>query len=61
MFEFWKYWAKNRKGDLELDQLGKLILAAVGLLILIVIVTVVINGELENQGEKVGGAFGFFK
>jgi len=52
MIEFWKFWLKNRKGDLELDQLGKIILGLILLIVLIVIITVVIRGEFSNQGDK---------
>lgn len=42
----------STKGGIELDHLGYIILAVIGLLILLAIVTVVIPGELSNQGER---------
>lgn len=64
MFDFIKLYVRNRKalkdnkaGDLEFDELGKLILGLTLLIILIVIVTVVIKGELDTQGEDVKGVF----
>ena len=61
MMGFWKHWAKNRKGDLELDELGKLILGILLLVILTVIVTVIIGGKLDEEGENVKGIFNLFK
>jgi len=55
-----KFLRKNNKGDLEIDELGKLILGLILLLVLIVIVTVYINGEFINQEEGLGSIFGFF-
>lgn len=52
-----KYYLKNRKADLELDELGKLILGLILLVVLIVIVTVYIRGEFSNQGDSVKGVF----
>ena len=46
---------KNKKGDLEFDELGKLILAGIALLILIGIVIFVIKGSLDDESEKVTG------
>ena len=66
MLEFWKLWLKNKsllkdkRGDLELDELGKVILGLIVLLILIVIVTVVIRGEFSSQEDKVEGMFDIF-
>lgn len=64
---FWKSWYKNRlslyskkKGDIEMDQLGKIIIVLVFLIILIYIVSIVIRGELDDQGEKARDAFRFF-
>lgn len=61
MFDVLKYMWKCKKGDLEFDELGKLILGLVLLIVLIVIVTVVIKGELWKGGEKIGDAFSIFK
>ena len=52
-----RYWLQNRKGDLEMDQLGKLIIGAIVLIILIYIVTVVIKGEFDDQGGNVENIF----
>ena len=66
MMQFWSMWLKNRKllkdkrGDIELDQLGKLIIALVFLLVLIFIVTLVIGGEFGNQEEEIEGVFNIF-
>ena len=57
MLSFAKYYLKNRKGDLELDELGKMIIATVVLVILIVIVTVYIKGSLDDQAGEVGNVF----
>ncbi len=51
---------KNKTGDLELDEIGKIILGLIVLVILIVIITVVIKGELFSQGERVKDIFSFF-
>lgn len=51
---------KNKKGDLELDELGKIILGVIFLVVLIVIITVAIRGELFSQGEKIKDIFNFF-
>lgn len=51
---------KNNKGDFELDQLGKLIIAAVVLIVLIVIVSVYVGGELNSQEDKLKSIFNFF-
>lgn len=51
---------KNKIGAIELEHLGKLILAIILLLVLIGIVTVVIKGELSSQGDKVKDIFNFF-
>jgi hypothetical protein len=48
----------DKKGDLELDEIGKLIVGLILLVTLIVIVTIVINGELSNQGDKLGTVLG---
>lgn len=49
-----------KKGDIELDELAKIILGLVLLIILIWIVTIVINGELSNQVQRVKDIFNFF-
>jgi len=51
---------KIKKADLEMEQLGKLLLAIVGLVILIYIVTVVISGEFGSQSDKVKDVFNLF-
>jgi t-SNARE complex subunit (syntaxin) len=51
---------KQKKADLELDELGKLIIGLVLLIVLIVIVTVVIKTELFNSGDKVLDVFSIF-
>lgn len=55
---------KNRKslkndktGDLELDQIGKLIIALVLLVVLIMIITFVISGGFSDQEEEIGNVF----
>lgn len=48
----------NKRGDIELDELGKIILKVILLVLLIVIITVVISGEFSNQVDKIKGAFG---
>ncbi|MCA9460233.1 MAG: hypothetical protein KC550_06820 [Nanoarchaeota archaeon] len=53
--------SRNKKGDLELDELGKLILGGILLLILIFIVAYVIKGEFGNQEGNLKGIFGIFK
>lgn len=50
----------NKKGDFELDQLGKLIIAAIVLILLIVIITVYIGGELGNQEDRITSIFNLF-
>lgn len=60
MLDYWKFWLKNRKGDLELDQLGRLVIALFLLVIIIVIITVVIRGELNNQGQELKNVFSVF-
>ena len=52
---------KFRKGALEMDQLGKLLIGLIVLIILIVIVTVVIGGEFGSQGKGIADAFNIFK
>lgn len=61
MFDVIKCMWKCKKGDLEFDELGKLILGLILLLVLIVIVTVVIKGELWKGGEKLKDIFTIFK
>ncbi len=56
-----KLFIRNKKGDLELDEIGKLILGGLLLLILIYIVGYVIKGEFSDQGDKVVGIFSAFK
>lgn len=52
---------KTKKADLELDQLGKLILAGLLLVIILAIITLIITGEFTNQLEKIKEAFRIFK
>ncbi len=47
----------SKKGDLEMDELGKLLIALALLIVLIVIVTIYIGGEFSNQEDKVKGVF----
>ncbi len=51
---------KTKKGDLELDELGKVILGLVLLLILIIII-MIIKGEFSNQEGVLKGMFNIFK
>ncbi len=44
---------KTKKGDLELDELGKLLIALVLIVILIYIVVYIIGGEFGSQGENI--------
>ena len=55
-----KNWLKDKTADVELDELAKIILGLVLLLVLIYIVTIVINGELSNQVQRVKDIFNFF-
>lgn len=50
----------SKKGDLEWDQIGKVIIALVALIILIYIITQVIGGELGNQGDKIKDSVSFW-
>ena len=50
----------NKRGDFELDQLGKLILAAIVLILLITIVTIYIGGELDSQGSRISAVLDLF-
>ncbi len=52
---------KTRKGDLELDEIGKLLLALILLLILIAIVTLIFIPGFETQSSDLKGIFNFFK
>ena len=56
-----RFFIRNKKGDLELDEIGKLILGGLLLLILIYIIGYVISGEFSNQGDKVDDVFSIFK
>ena len=51
---------KNKKGDIEWDEIGKVIIALVVLIIIIYIVTVVIRGEFGNQSDKIKDGFNIF-
>ncbi len=66
MGSFWKIWFRNRvsllkhkKGDLEIDEIGKVIIGLILLIILIVVITVVIRGEFSNQGSQIKDIFRF--
>lgn len=61
MFEFFKLMFLNKKGDLEIDELGKLILGLILLIVLIVIITVVIKKEFYSAGRDAVGLFDLFK
>lgn len=50
----------SKKADIEIDEVGKIIIGLVLLLILIAIITVVIKGELFSAGSRVLNAFKFF-
>lgn len=51
----------NKRGDIEMDQVGYIILGVILLLILIYIITQVIGGEYDSQEEKVKDIFSIFK
>lgn len=51
---------RNKKGDLEWDEIGKLIIALVVLIIIIYIITMIIGGEFGTQGDKIKDAFSIF-
>lgn len=53
--------SRNKKGDLELDELGKLILGGILLLLLIYIITVFLKGEFGSQKDDVKSIFDIFK
>ncbi len=55
-----KFIIKNKKGDLEIDEIGKLIIGLVLLIVLIAIVTIYIGGDLSDQSDSVVGAFDIF-
>ena len=52
-----KFILVNKKGDLELDELGKLILGLILLIVLIVIITVYIRGDMSDQTDNVKNIF----
>jgi len=49
-----------KKGGIEMDQIGYLILGLILLIILIYIISSVISPELDSQGNKVKGIFDMF-
>ena len=49
----------SKKGGLEIEQLGKLILAGILLVVLIVIVGVYIGSEMELQSDRIGDILSF--
>lgn len=66
MIGFFKLWFLNRrllkekKGDLELDQLGKLIIGLVIFLILLYFVAVFLGGKITDQEDDITGIFRAF-
>ena len=48
---------KQKKAAIEIDELVKLIMAGIALLILLVIVGLVIGGEFTHQGDKLKSIF----
>lgn len=49
--------SKNKKGALEMDELGKLIIGVILFIILIYIVSVLIGGEIGSQKDEVTDVF----
>jgi len=49
--------SRNKKGEVTWDEIAKVVLALVALVILIYIVTQVIGGELGNQSNIVKDGF----
>ncbi len=47
---------KNKKGDLALSNMGKIIIALVALLVLLYLISI-ITGEFESSGEKTKDVF----
>lgn len=66
MIGFFKLWFLNRrllkekKGDLELDQLGKLIIGLVIFLILLYFVSIFLGGKISDQEDEITGIFKAF-
>jgi len=52
---------KTKKAELTTEQLGKIILVVIGLLILIYIVTVVLKGDISSQTETTKNVFSGLK
>ncbi len=51
----------GRKADLELDELGKLIITVVVLIVILVIIGFLLKEKLYSEGEKAGNIImGFF-
>lgn len=50
----------KKKADLELDQIGKIILLGIALIILITIISVYISGELDVQAQRIQSIFNIF-
>jgi hypothetical protein len=48
---------RNKKGALEMDELGKLILGLILFIILIYIVSIIIGGEIGAQKDDVTDVF----
>jgi hypothetical protein len=61
MFDVIRCMWKCKRGDLEFDELGKLILGLVLLVVLIIVVSVVIKGELWKGADRLRDVFSFFK
>ena len=51
---------ENKKGDIELDYVGKAILGAILLAILIFVVTMYIGGEFDTQVDRIRDVFRVF-
>ncbi len=52
---------KSKKGDWELDELGKVIFYLVVLIVIIAIIWLVIKGEFATQGDKAKDVFDMIK
>jgi uncharacterized membrane protein len=48
---------RSIKGELTTDELGKMIILVVGLIVIIYIITVIIKGDISEQGEIVKSTF----
>lgn len=52
---------KNKKADIELDQLGKLIIGIIVFIILLYFVSVFIGGKITQEDEAISGIFRSFR